>query len=66
LKFIFQEQQSAFKENLTNTSQNVQDDIVIRCESLKEDLEQLKQSYHEELDGTEKEIYEYVLLLLLF
>ena len=59
--FFFQpflEQQSALKENFANTLKFVLDDVVIRCESLKEDLEQLKESYHEEVDRTVKEICE--------
>ena len=47
-----------FKDNLASTLTFIQDDIVIRCESLKEDLEQIRESYYEEVDKIDKEICE--------
>jgi hypothetical protein len=45
-------------ENLANALTFVQEDVDIRCESLKEKLEELKEDYYEEVDYTEKEICE--------
>jgi len=52
------EQKCALKENFANSLKFVQDDVVIRCESLKEELEQIKESYHKEVGRTEIEICE--------
>ena len=46
------------KENLANAVAFVQDSVVIRCDSLIEDLQQLKECHHEEIDRTETEICE--------
>ena len=61
---IVVEQKIAFKDNLAKSLAFVQDDILIRCESLKEDLELIKDGYREEADRTEKEICEWVLVRL--
>ena len=51
------ELQFAFKQNLANNLTFVQEEIVIRCESLKDELDQLRDACNEEVNRTEKEIY---------
>lgn len=57
--FDFLELQSEFKHHLVNNLFFAQDDISLRCESLKEELELLKLNYYMEIDETENEIKEF-------
>jgi len=52
------EQQRAVKENLANAEAFVQESVEIRCDSLIEDLQQLNECHHKEIDRTETEICE--------
>ena len=54
----FLELGNEFKNHLKQNLIFAQDDIVIRYESLKEELEIVKQGYYEQLSRTEKEICE--------
>ena len=57
------ELQFVFKENLNNNLAYIEDEIVIRLESLKGDLEQIREGYTEQVDTAEHAICEYVLKL---
>jgi hypothetical protein len=58
MKFFLKclELRSQFSDHLSGNLAFIQDDILIRCESLKEELEILKESCSKDVSRTEKEI----------